>query len=326
MTVRVRSFFNWFRSAMLGSSDVSLDNRRRHPRLRLRVPVVVKLGERELAGELLDISATGMRVALASAPTVGVTVRVSAGPGSPLVGRQRLLCSVAWVRVQRPGYEVGLAFQADPEELGHSWIQPILRHIDARRTPRKHRRIQARLHVRLLGEHEAEGHCLNLSSGGCLLQVKLPLVAGEVVRLGLGTGRREYSVVVNGTVLCQLPSQHRQLYRVQFLRGGSQEREHCRLRSLIQSLLQYEELTIKDEPELDLETLTENWHPVQGPPEAQPVPELTPEPAIVPDLKRPAVAPPLWQRLAPTTAPVKPRQPVFRTPSLWAARNLPVAA
>lgn len=322
MTLRARSLFTWFKSAMLGHPDVSLDNRREHPRLRLRVPVVVKLGERELAGELLDVSASGMRVALQIAPPAGATVRVSAAPGSPLVGRQRLQCSVAWVRIQRPGYEVGLTFLAAPEDLTHSWIQPILRHIDRRRTQRRQRRIHAQMYVRLLGNVEGEGQCLNLSMGGCLLQVKQPLSPGQIVRLGLGPGR-ESSVIVNGRVLCQLPSGQRQLYRVQFLRGGFEQRNLSRLRSLIQSLIQFEELAIKDEPELDLESLTQHWNPSTAPPE--PLVVRNPAPLPVPPVASPAPTPPLWLRVAPAPR-LRPRRAVLRSPSLWAARALPVAA
>lgn len=289
---RLGELFSLVKAVLLGRPNISLDNRRQAARLRLRVPILCKLGEEEVEGELLDISSTGMRILLKAFVEAEETIRVSAPDQSGLVGRQRLVCRVAWVRPRRPEYEVGLEYNDSDENLAHSWIQLALRHLDPEQVKRRSRRIPANLFVQVWDGHNislGRGICVNISTGGCLLQMERHLNREDVVKLGLGPSDLEASIFLSGRVLNHIPSPEfgQFLHHVQFFPG--ENRNHSRLRSLMLTLLQEleQEALVSEDPEVDLaeeeeESIFARLSRVNPPAPPPKAPEPEPEPHYTP--------------------------------------------
>lgn len=333
---RLGELFSLVKAVLLGRPNISLDNRRQSPRLRLRVPVLCKHGDEELPGELLDISNTGMRVTVKSPVEVDETLRVSAPDQSGLVGRQRLICRVAWVKVRRPEYELGLEYNDSDENVAHSWIQLALRHLDPEQVKRRSRRIPANLFVQVSDSHGyplGRGICVNISTGGCLLQMERHIPKDDVVKMGLGPSDQEASIFLTGRIVSHVHSaEHGQfLHHLQFFPG--ENRNHSRLRSLMLTLL--EELQMEgreqtDEADLELEDEEEgslfrrlSQPAVPAPVARQPRSSV---PAQEPSYSPPKPAKPAkpLSELLGQPAPIQPRSYEVRTKSIWAARNLPV--
>jgi hypothetical protein len=234
--------------------------------LRLRVPVICKIGDEEHPAELLDISATGMRILVPTRVNEDDTVRVSAIPETGLVGRQRLICRVAWARQRKPEWEVGLEYNDTDENLAHSWVQLALKHLDPEQVNRRSRRIPANMIVQVsdaAGEVVGRGLCVNLSTGGCLLQMDKPLMKDEVVKLGIGPSESDPAIFLSGRVLRHVPGGDvgQYLHHVQFFPG--ENRNHQRLRSLMLTLLEeLQQLEMKvDEEEIDWENSQSDSEP-----------------------------------------------------------------
>lgn len=342
---RLGEIFSLVRAVLLGRPDVSLDNRRQSQRLRLRIPVTAKLGIQEVKAELLDISPTGMRLRLPLRVEEDDTLRISSSQETGLVGRQRLVCRVAWVKAKKPEYEVGLEYHDSDENLAHSWIQLALRHLDPEQVKRRSRRIPAYLFVHVADAQSVDlgrGICVNISTGGCLLKMdrRLPLEQG--VRLGLGPGDQEPSIFLTGKILNHVPSNERgeYLHHVQFYPG--ENRNHQRLRSLMLTLLEEleNEVDFEDEPEIALEDedaevpsiFVRMSQPVANPVVAEPKTKSNPpvkangpavevKPAVPADDKLN-----LSERLGKPAAIQKTRGHANRSASIWAARNLPVSS
>lgn len=358
---RLGELFSLVKAVLLGRPNLSLDNRRQAARLRLRVGLLCKLGDEEVEGELLDISATGMRILLKTFVELDETIRVSAPDQSGLVGRQRLICRVAWVRPRRPEYEVGLEYNDSDENLAHSWIQLALRHLDPEQVKRRGRRIPANLFVHVSDSQNnplGRGICVNISTGGCLLQMERHIPREELVKLGLGPSDLEASIFLSGRVLNHIPSTEfgQFLHHVQFFPG--ENRNHSRLRSLMLTLLQEleQETLTSEDPQVELEqpaeeslfTRLSRVNPPPSPPkpaEPEPQPHQIPGPAelnfkpgaplplgapvefgvarLEPTPPPPLSEPVLSDRIGPQ-APLHTRTYELRSTSLWAARNLPV--
>ena len=362
---RLGELFSLVKAVMLGRPNISLDNRRKSPRLRLRVPVLCKIGDQEMPGELIDISSTGMRVLVRNPVEEDETVRVSAPDQSGLVGRQRLICRVARVRPRRPEYELGLEYNDSDENVAHSWIQLALRHLDPEQIQRRSRRIPAHLYVHVSdsqGEPIGRGICINISTGGCLLQMDRHLAQDEVIKIGLGPSDMEASIFLSGRILSHVESQERGqcLHHMQFFPG--ENRNHSRLRSLMLTLLEEleQESLSAEEPEFHLEEPGEPSlfqrlsQPVRPPVAHRPQPTMAAVeptagasgPKLGPGQPLPLAAPveievgqqptgeqptlpelnpvPLGERIG-TPAPLQIRNYELRSTSLWAARNLPVS-
>jgi len=286
---RLGELFSLVKAVLLGRPNISLDNRRQSQRLRLKVPVQCKVAEREFPGELEDISSTGMRLIVREQVLPDETLRVSATEQTGLVGRQRLICRVAWVRPRRPECEVGLEYNDSDENVAHSWIQLALRHLDPGQVNRKSRRIPANLFVQVSDGHGIKlgrGICVNISTGGCLLQMDRHIPKNEVIKMGLGPSDREASIFLSGRILSHIPSSDhgKCLHHLQFFPG--ENRNHSRLRSLLLTLLEELELENlpREEPELELEeleapSLFDRLSLAASP---TPAPEPAPEPSPTP--------------------------------------------
>lgn len=355
-TRRLQEVFSLVKAVLLGRPNVSLENRRQAQRLRLRVPILCKLDEEEFEGELVDLSSTGMRAMLPHPVEVDDTLRISATEKTGLVGRQRLVCRVAWVKFRRPEFEVGLEYNDSDENVAHSWIQLALRHLDPDQVQRRARRIQANLRVQVSqpnGGKLGRGVCVNLSTGGCLLQMDRLVPKDEVVRIGLGTNEQETNIFLTGRIVSHVygnvagvdPRNGHFLHHMQFFPG--ENRNHSRLRSLLLTLLESlgQQADLEDEPEVDVEEFSSGPSLFERLSQPLSKPMLTPaavEPVVLPataprppEAARPLPPPPsvpkppsgefsLKELIGEAGGPVNPRSVSLRSTSLWAARNLPV--
>ncbi len=99
------------------------EKRAPRPRLALGVQVVCRVGRRQFAAELLDISERGLRLRVPEALTKDDTVFVTSDST-----RQQVNCRVAWCRGKEPDVEVGLEFNASDENSYHEWIRQASHH------------------------------------------------------------------------------------------------------------------------------------------------------------------------------------------------------
>jgi len=303
---RLGELFSLAEAVVLGRPNLSLDNPRQDLSLRQRVVLVCELDDEVVQGELLDISATGMRILLKTFVELNETVRVSAPDQSGLVARQSLIYRVKWVHPRRPEYEVGLEYNDSDENLARSWIQLALRHLDLEQVKPRSRSIPAYLFVQVSGSHNlvsGRGICVNIGTGGCLLQTERQIPREAVVKLGLGPSDLEASIFISGRVLNHIPSIEfgQFLHHVEFFPG--ENHNHSRLRSLLLTLLQ----------ELERETL------VSEDPRVKPEGRVSPR-----DDSGPAKRDHVLSELLGRQMPLNTRNYELRSTSLWAARNLPV--
>ena len=170
------------------SPAISLDERRRQPRLACELEATCRYGERDVPALVLDLSSGGLRLRLPKTLEVGRTIRVSCTPQGVLQGRQRLLCRVSWVRpLLTGGAEAGLQVDDNAENLSLSWHKPALRQLNSRTTqPRRHRRFATSEAVGVCqAESHAYGVLVDLGLGGARLQLDQALPNGTPLQLEL---------------------------------------------------------------------------------------------------------------------------------------------
>ncbi len=305
---------------MLGQSGMSLSNQRQHQRLGLSVPVLYYVNGVQHQGELLDISAGGMRLRVATLPALGSMITVSPNAGNCMPGRQRIPCHLAWRRFVRPEPQIGLRFQASPDTIKEYWVQTMLCHLEPHKGRRRFRRFACELGVHLLDGSRslATGVCLDVGLGGCLIQLQHPLGVGKRICLGLGAGRFESNLALDSVVVYAAVKEIGQLplYRVRFLR--MEKSQSRRLQSLIGCCLDQDH-PFGDEPKLDARVQEEICR-------QPPLPRVVNKrvPMKFAPLERPLVPvvreEPLWRLPHPQL--LRKRAQVLRCPSLWAARAI----
>lgn len=283
------NLFSGLKATFLGQPDFPWDNRRRHPRVRLRIPIS--------HGELLDLSAEGLRIDSSQPAHPGDTLSI--WPEVALIGRQRLKCRVAWCRALSGRYQLGLGW-SDPD----SWLDDLWKRVQPSWTQRRHLRVLCQLDVQLTTQDEPQswhGLCHDLSPGGCRIQVQAHLALGQTVRLDFA------ALSLTGTIL------HRE-GTTYHLRFGSQP---CpRLRGLLLNLLQAHAPLMED-PLLDEEIL----------PLPAPLPQTTPQsPRQLSSVPVPKLPEPSQKSGLPEHLPPLQKRSLLpdRNPSLWAARLLPL--
>lgn len=311
---------------MLGQSGLSLSNRRQSQRLRLCIPVQYFVGSVQCQGEIVDISSGGMCLRVSSQPPAGSLITVSPLPGSQMPGRQQITCRIAWRGFVRPDLQIGLRFQKPPDKVPEYWVQSLLSHLDPHRGRRRFRRFGCDLGVHLLDESKqlvTDGLCLDLSQGGCLIELRRRLgVVGKRFRLGLGAGRFETNLALNSVVLYAVPTPVGAFprYRIKFLR--MEKAQSRRLQGLIRCCLEQAQ-PFCDEPQLDPEIQDRLCRLVLSKPHLRQAPK-----ALIIDQKPPLETqgtPPHEPLCLPHPAPLKQRKSMLRCPSLWAARTLTLA-
>lgn len=277
----------------------SWDNRRRGPRLALRLPLQLE----SKAAELINISEDGLRLSTAGSLPPGRTVVVCPGQELNPIGRRRARCQVVWCRRHQGIYQVGLAW-SDPD----SWIQSVWQRIRPEWRTRRHLRIHCQfpVQVKLPNGRVLEGaRCLDMSPGGCLLRLEGWIAAGTRLSLAFGP---DHSLLQEGEVL-EVESGR---IHVRF-RGP----ENKRLRGFLSNLKAHHGECPGDPPvELPRFEIT---RPIVAP--------------FTPPLKEcgPAPRPRSLEQicgdrlgLPQVLSPLKLRQMELRSPSLWAARQLPL--
>lgn len=293
---------------LLGRGQAELRNQRQRNRLPVSAPVKLRVGEQDLAAELLDISPDGARIHCATRPRLNREVRLSSLAETGMVGRQRLLCRTVWIRRVPGGYEVGLEFCDTAENLQHSWIQVPLAKRNVEHQRREYRRIAAGFYVSVEEAETREcGVCVDLSPGGCLLRLERPLRENSRICLRFGPGADSSSIVLWGWVVGERrgPNFGEFLHHVKFC--AQEGRYQRRLRNWLQTLV-VESNSQEAIPER-LEFLPQE-KPAAKAVAVRKAPQPPPPPTFSDSgWNAPRLATPLGPRPA----------------SLWAARTLPVS-
>jgi PilZ domain-containing protein len=97
------------------SADTPADERRTSVRVPGELPVKIYVGEKMLAGTILDLAEGGMRVNLAHGPVDGDTVDVELEGGGDKPSRAT--AKVTWKKPGDKGLDIGLHF--DSESVSH---------------------------------------------------------------------------------------------------------------------------------------------------------------------------------------------------------------
>lgn len=255
--------FKMVRDVMLGRQDV-LENRRGGVRLRVAFPVIAKVADQEYACETTDVSAAGVRLFFPNPLESGQQIRLSVPPEVGFIGKQRLLFKVKWCEaVPGRGYQLGLKFADTEENLEVSWLQDALRHFKLQeKANRKHRRIPAEVYAEVHaqdGSYIGKGICRNLSTGGAQLTFDRELTAGDILQIGMGPSDQETAITLLARVLVRQPTEQVGTYShgLRFLKGD--RRQHARLRSFLQTLLEEAQVTgqnLDESPEVTLPDVT----------------------------------------------------------------------
>ncbi len=174
-------------------APITLDERRRQPRLTCEFEATCRSEDRDLPALVLDLSSGGLRLRLPKTLEVGRAVRVSCTPQGVHHGRQRLLCRVSWVRpLVTGGAEAGLQFDDTAANREVSWYQPAMRQLATRSVqPRRHRRFATSEAVGVQAEGRSYGVLVDLGMGGARLQLDQALPNGTVLQLELLDENRE---------------------------------------------------------------------------------------------------------------------------------------
>jgi len=236
---RWERLYNFVRSLIVERGR-ELNNRRGTHRIDYRTEVLGRLQGVDYPCQLVDISYEGLRLRAPVHLPKGSEVLISSKPETGLVGRQRLRCRVAWTRRSSFGTEAGLTYCDSRENIELSWIQLALRELDPAHGRRRTRRLESGLAVTLQdksGRPLGAGVCVNLGTGGALLQLPRGLVSGDAVRVGLGTGEQEASITLLSRVVSSQPQPRSGEFLVGVRFYPGQTRDHQRLRSLLLSFL-----------------------------------------------------------------------------------------
>lgn len=271
MVAPFQGLFKMVRDVMLGRQD-ALDNRRTEARFRVSLPLIARVGEVDSVCESVDLGASGIRLLMANQLTAGDKLRLSVPSHLGFAGHQRVLCEVAWSRsIAGRGYETGLLFADTKQNFEDSWISEALKFFKVEeKANRKHRRVPAEVFSEVFsqdGSSIGKGICKNLSPGGALLKFDRELTQGDIIKLGLGPSDQEAAIFMLGRVVLRQPADQPGFYlhSLRFLKGD--RRQHLRLRSFLQSLLEEAAATgihLEDDLPIEFSSVLENQPTTSG--------------------------------------------------------------
>lgn len=294
------NLFSSLKATFLGQPDFPWENRRQHQRLRLSLPIESRQGLRHARGQVLDLSAAGLRISSPLPARSGDTLSLWPAAEVSLVGRQRVACRTAWCRASGGQYQIGLHW-SDPD----SWIHDLWRRIQPKWAYRRHLRVLCLLDIQVSSEEDAQSWqavCHDLSPGGCRIRLQAHhLNLDQVVRLDFT------SLKLDGRVVGRAGN----YYHLRFTGPPCP-----RLRGLLLNLVETQ-ASICEDPAMEENLLPPSRCPIETIPEAPKslasvaVPHLPglPNRSGLPDGPRALHR----RQLLPD-----------RNPSLWAARNLPL--
>jgi len=192
-----------------------LKERRSHERLSVHVPVRCQRPGGLLAGTLLELSVTGVRLELSTRVAAGDRFQLTPPPDWCYQGRRSVTCQVMWCRATTQGtFEAGLRHLAP---LAGSWLEARLygQHQEAR-SGRVYRRfvVQAPARLTLSGGSVSPGCLMDVSLGGAQLRLAACPRPGEMVQLSLN-GLTLVASVVDATEV----SEDRSVVNLRFLKA-----------------------------------------------------------------------------------------------------------
>jgi hypothetical protein len=192
-----------------------LKERRGHERVSVHVPVRCQRPGGLLAGTLLELSVTGVRLELSTRVSSGDRFQLTPPPDWCYQGRRSVTCQVMWCRATAQGtFEAGLRHLAT---ISGSWLEGRLQsqHQEGR-SGRVHRRfeVQAPAQVVLSGGAPSAGRLMDVSLGGAQLRLAACPQPGQLVQLHL-PGLTLVASVVGATEV----SEDRAVVNLRFLKA-----------------------------------------------------------------------------------------------------------
>lgn len=171
-------------SRFLPENAVPTDERRESVRLNFQVELQVKVGEKLLPAQMVNITFTGLCLETASNLSEGQLITLIRDESGPSFDG-----TVLWSKEKESGvYVVGVECELDEEKLINSWLEPTLiqagfeaNYVDEkRRMVRVPGRVACELSS-LSGAKLGEAKMLDLSRGGALMERTSPLAPNTKV-------------------------------------------------------------------------------------------------------------------------------------------------
>lgn len=187
----IRDFF-LPRKAMLQNPS----ERRQLVRVRCRIPVQVRVGERTVNGWILDMGVQGVRLRtselLKSGGVLPVRATVSQQSSQTWVN-----CRIKWSRSTEGGkyYLAGARFNETRENLRRTWVHRLLRELglneNSLRERREFIRVPSQIPARVQslknpGAGVIQVETLNIGVAGLLIRTATPVYSGEHYRCWIG--------------------------------------------------------------------------------------------------------------------------------------------
>lgn len=205
----LRDLLEVLKDAVFGDDPSLLENRRKHARIQMQLPVRGQCGKVPFTGELLDVGVQGMRIGASIKLKKDQQITVSAMPGDGISGDGELRCKVVWCRkMPDEKIQAGLLYDDSRENLAKSWVHYLLLQNQVSVGERKDRRVEASYPVVLEdidGKTVVQGHLVDLSLGGAKVRVTGSFAQDRQVFLCIKVGnsqpvRAEASVVAASVV------------------------------------------------------------------------------------------------------------------------------
>lgn len=169
--------------------------RRQLVRVRCRIPIQIRVGEKTLSGWVVDMGVQGIRVRTGEALKKGQAVAIRATVSQQST-QAWVNCRIMWARPVENGkhYLAGARFHETRENLRRTWVHKLLRELglneNSLRERREFIRVDGRIPVRMQSVRDGgpvqSVETLNLGVAGLLLRTTRPLYPGEHYNCWIG--------------------------------------------------------------------------------------------------------------------------------------------
>lgn len=179
----IRDFFLPRRAKVENPSE-----RRQLVRVRCRIPIQIRVGERTISGWVIDMGVQGIRIRTGIPLKKGQAVAIRATV-SQQSSQAWVSCRVMWVRTVEGGKHClsGIRFHETRDNLRRTWVHRLLRELGLNENSLHERRefirVDGRIPVKMQSLRDGgpmqSVETLNLGVAGLLLRTTRPLYPGE---------------------------------------------------------------------------------------------------------------------------------------------------
>ncbi|MCA9794394.1 MAG: PilZ domain-containing protein [Candidatus Eremiobacteraeota bacterium] len=193
----LRDLFKGLISLVKGQPDEQAppEERRHLVRLKCCIPVELFHSGEGFSATVVDMGMKGMQVRTRTKFEPGAEVSVMHGSESPEFKLRTVRCKVVWCRARRFSQDVvlGVSYHDSNENLDASWIRYLLNCLGLDETTIRQRRQHIRVDASIMtdiyheeGNRLASGQLVNMSLGGCLVQIPQHVEPSTPVSLEIG--------------------------------------------------------------------------------------------------------------------------------------------